>query len=868
VLDALPMAVVVVDGAYRIRRWNTAAETLYGRTRTEVMDASMLEVLFDRDDRPAAAARFAVVAGGGRWEGDCRVRGRDGALLVSSFRLVATGESSFAWIATDVTDQGLAEQERMVLLSAEHAARATAEEALGLVEAIVSSAPVAIAVFDTELRYVRVNDAYAELSGVVAADHIGGRLGEVVPVQDEVRADLHRVATTGRTILGRQVSVTGPGATTLRYFTVSYFPVRGASGALVGAGLAAVEISELKRAEAERSALLDRAEKAQRRLSVLATASAVLTSTMDLHELLGRLARVLTPAAADWCIIELFGERGQVEHLAVSHRDRVAADRLEALLRAGPSAAGAETAPAGDPGAAAGDPAAPGGDPTPSLARLVAELGLPGPPRLRSGRPGAGDGGPGGGGSSVVAPIESRGQTLGVLILATDGRPALGGEDLDLALELAHRAALAVGNARAYEQERRVAETLQRALLPTRAPAVAGLDLGVRYVAATDGASVGGDWYDVLPFDHGRTGLVVGDVIGHDISASTAMGQLRSALRAYAYEEHSSPAATLGRLDRVWDSLGLTYATCTFGVFDADASEFRWSNAGHPPPLLVRAGRASLLDEGTGVWLGVTSGAVIGEATVVLEPGDLLVMYTDGLVERRGESLDAGLARLGATAERVVDGTAALGGVEGFCDALLTAMVPATAAREDDVAILVARIPHVRRREGTVRLTLAPDLQAAARARRFTAEALRAAGWQDRIDVATLLVSELVTNAVRHADGQCTLVITSGESSVEVATRPCRASVKRRPSTRAVGDSSWSPPSRPRGASGGADRERRCGSRWTPWRAHPAQASVTGRAERAPIGSDLRPCRRRADRATMGQSPRERGRPWQVTAGS
>jgi PAS domain S-box-containing protein len=677
---------------------------------------------------------------GRSWEGDFRVRRRDGALLVSSFRLAPAGAgSSLAWLATDGLDQGLAEQERSVLLSAERAARSTAEEALGLVEAIFTSAPVGIAVFDLDLRYVRVNDAYAELSGVSAADHIGGQLGDVLPLQADVAADLRRVVTTGRTILGRDVElVTDAGGNDQRSFNVSYFPVRSTAGALVGAGLTLVEVTEAKRAEAERAALLRTAEAAHQRLSILATASTVLTTTMELEELLARLTRVLTPMAADWCVIELVGRDGRVEHVAVSHRSRHAAQDLAADLRATPVAVGGE-------------------GPIAQVLRS-GQARLVGPeavPELAARFPLH---------SSVIVPIESRGRVLGVLILATEGERALDDDDLDLAVEIAHRAALALGNARAFQQEHEIAENLQRALLPTTVPAVPGLELAVRYVAATDGASVGGDWYDVLAFDDGTTGIVVGDVVGHDIAASTSMGQLRSAIRIYAWEEHARPAAALARVDRLFDKLGLAYATCMFGVLDLATSTFRWSNAGHPPPLLLREGTATFLTEGSGVLLGVTAGAGMEEATTDLRDGDVLVLYTDGLVERRDESLQTGLSRLAAAAQ-----SAGASNAEVLCEALLEALVPASATRDDDLAILVARVDCQAPAPGVHRLAFEPVASSAALTRGFTAGVLEGAGWREHVDTAVLLVSELVTNAIRHAKGPCYLVVTFDGDTVELA---------------------------------------------------------------------------------------------------
>jgi PAS domain S-box-containing protein len=750
-LDALPVAVVLIDPAGWISGWNRAAEVLYGHLRAEVEGSAALDVLFEDDDRAAAAELIASVTPGGGWDGDFRVRRSDGALLVSSFRLAPVGATrSLAWIATDGMDQGLAEQERSVLLSAERAARATAEEALGLVEAILTSAPVGIAVFDLQLRYVRVNEAYAALTGLAVEDHAGRQLGDVVPLQAGVAADLRRVVTTGRTILGRAVEmVTEADPGTLRAFTVSYFPVRAAAGTLVGAGLTLVEITEAKRAEAERVGLLRLAEAAHQRLSILATASTVLTTTMELDELLTRLTRVLTPVAADWCVIELLGRHGGLEHVAVSNRSPSAAAQLAATLRSAPIAldgggAVAEVLRTGQarlarPGAMAD-----------VLQHAAADRGRPDLAREFALN------------SSVIVPIETRGEVLGVLILSTEGDRQLDDDDLDLAVEIAHRAALAVGNARTYQQEHQIAETLQRALLPATVPVVPGLDVAVRYVAATDGASVGGDWYDVLAFEDDTTGIVIGDVVGHDIAASTSMGQLRTALRIYAWEEQGAPASALARVDRLVDGLGLGCATCILGVLDLDASSFRWSNAGHPPPLLLRAGQATFLHDGNGVLLGATGGAGVREATADLREGDVLILYTDGLVERRGESLQDGLDRLAGAAT-----AAATDDAEVLCESLLDALVPATASRDDDVAILVARVRPQVGRPGVHRLAFEPKPESAGLTRGFTAGVLQGAGWAEQVDTAVLLVSELVTNAIRHARGPCALVVSFDGDAVE-----------------------------------------------------------------------------------------------------
>ena len=754
VIETLPLAVVLIDGSGAIAGLNHAAEILYGNHRDDVVGRPAVDVLFEPDDHDAVVALLARVAEGDSWDGDFRVRRSDEVLLVSSFRASAIADTgAVAWIATDGMDQGLAEQERAILHSAEHAARKMAEDALGLVEAIITSSPVGMAVFDLDLRYVRVNDAFAALSGIPAEEHIGGRIGEVIPLPPQVGADLRRVVTTGRTILGRQVEIDAwddhPSAR--QHLSVSYFPVRSTTGALVGAGASVVDVTEAKRAEAERAELLRQAESAQQRLAILATASTVLTTTMELDELLARLARVLAPGVADWCIIQLFGHDGTSEHVTVSHRDAGRAAELAGFLRSHPLAR---------------DGSGPIADVLRSgVARMLRSDDL-----AAGLRASAGDRGRSALAddfelqSAVVVPIEAHGAMLGALVLSTETRRVLDDDDLDLAVEVAHRAALALENARAFQQEHQIAESLQRAMLPVSIPIVPGIDIAVRYVAATDGASVGGDWYDVIAFDDDELGLVVGDVVGHDLAASATMGQLRSALLAYACEAHHHPADALARVDRVFDTLGMTYATCVFAVLERSTSTLRWSNAGHPPPLLLRGGRATYLAEPSGIMLGVTRGQGCEEAELRVEDGDVIVLYTDGLVERRGESVADGLDRL-ARAVRRIDATDA----ETLCDALLAELLPPTATRADDVALLVARVvPSI---AGPVahRLDLADAPESAIVARGFTAGVLDHAGWGEQVDTAALLVSELVTNAIKHGKPPCALSIRFTDAEVEIS---------------------------------------------------------------------------------------------------
>src|SRR5439155_22011454 len=203
-------------------------------------------------------------------------------------------------------------------------------------------------------------------------------------------------------------------------------------------------------------------------------------------------------------------------------------------------------------------------------------------------------------------------------------------------------------------REHRIAETLQRSLLPELLPEIPGVVLAARYVPATREAEVGGDWYDVVPLPDGRLGVAIGDVAGHGLRAASTMGQLRMALRAYAIESES-PGEVLARMQQLVRALGLPdMATVVYLVFDPDSGLVVFSNAGHPPPLVItQDGVASFLEEGLAPPLGTMPHAEHAEATSRLVPGSTLLLFTDGLVERRGSSLREGLERLRQTAAGV-----------------------------------------------------------------------------------------------------------------------------------------------------------------------------------------------------------------------
>jgi anti-anti-sigma factor len=301
-------------------------------------------------------------------------------------------------------------------------------------------------------------------------------------------------------------------------------------------------------------------------------------------------------------------------------------------------------------------------------------------------------------------------------------------------------------------QERRLGEAqalarvLQRSLLPERLPDIPGVALAGRYLPGSAGLEVGGDWYDVFVLPGGRVALTIGDVVGRGLGAATAMGQLRTALRAYALDG-SSPAAVLERLSGLVRELDVAQmATLVYAVLDPETRRLRFASAGHPPALLAGPlGAARFLEEGRSPPLGVT-GSVPREAEVVLEPGATLLLYTDGLVEKRGQSIDTGMEAL----RQLVAGHD--GDLDSLCDdRILEALQPAAPA--DDVALLALRLVPVA--AGTeLRLNLPAEPGVLASLRRSLRQWLGGLGaTPDEVHDLVLACDEAATNVVEHAYG-------------------------------------------------------------------------------------------------------------------
>ncbi len=279
--------------------------------------------------------------------------------------------------------------------------------------------------------------------------------------------------------------------------------------------------------------------------------------------------------------------------------------------------------------------------------------------------------------SSLAVPVLDRGTLLGVLWLVSDsGRRRYTDEDLSTAAEIGARLAAALGNAARFEHERDVAATLQRVMLPDRLPSSDGLRLSAAYLAATQGLSVGGDWYDALRLPDGRIALVVGDVAGHGLDAAAEMGALRTAVRAYLMV--GGPAETVAALRRLVRTTnpGVT-GTVLVSVLDPATGALTICNAGSPPPLLVMSEGARPLAIGRSPMLGVEADDV--EEQMTLDAGASLVIYTDGAVETRGGRIADGIERLAALVSdaRLLTAESILAGL-------------AERPLEDDVCILVA----------------------------------------------------------------------------------------------------------------------------------------------------------------------------------
>ncbi|WP_380172121.1 SpoIIE family protein phosphatase [Kineococcus sp. DHX-1] len=446
-----------------------------------------------------------------------------------------------------------------------------------------------------------------------------------------------------------------------------------------GEGTSVLLLPAAARREAEEAA-----QRARTQVQVLTRVGSHLSGTLDAETAVSRLSGILVPVLGDWCIVSVVEGQSTLRDVGCQHADPTRQDLLEAYQGQRMRALVGHN-PGGPPfileAVRTGRPVT---LPTPAVATIQQLVG-PGPAReaVTALDPE----------HVVVLPLRARGRTVGLVTLARDhGRRPFDPEDLATISGVAERAALALDTARLYGQQQRIAEGLQRDLLtpPAQSP---HWQTAVRYRPAARVAQVGGDWYDAFHQPDGTTTLVIGDVVGHDTAAAAAMGQLRNLLRGIAFAAPDGPAALLRRLDAAVAGLGVgTLATVLVGRLQPrpDGVVLEFSSAGHPAPVVLQRGGTAVPlvvaegSEGPDLLLGIDPTTPRHDGEVVLRPGDTVLFHTDGLVERRDQSLDEGTTLLLAAIERNAHRD-----LEDLCDAVLDEMLPERP--EDDVAVVAVR---------------------------------------------------------------------------------------------------------------------------------------------------------------------------------
>ncbi|MGW0941753.1 SpoIIE family protein phosphatase [Streptomyces sp. NPDC002623] len=362
-----------------------------------------------------------------------------------------------------------------------------------------------------------------------------------------------------------------------------------------------------------------------------------------------------------------------------------------------------------------------------------------------------------GGQRAVLAPLRGRRRVIGAAVfLRRPERIPFENDDLLVAAQLATHSALGIDKAVLYDREAYIADELQRTMLPETLPRPTGVRLASRYLPAAETARVGGDWYDAIPLPGSRVALVVGDVMGHSMTSAAIMGQLRTTAQTLAGLD-LPPQEVLHHLDEQAQRLGTDrMATCLYAVYDPVSHRITIANAGHPPPVLLHlGGHAEVLRVPPGAPIGV--GGVDFEAVELDAPaGATLLLYTDGLVESRLRDVATGIEQL----REKLAATAQLTGpdhpppLEALCDEVLDMLGPGD--RDDDIALLAARFDGIAPSD-VAYWFLEPEDAAPGRARRLARRALSRWGMEDMTDSVELLVSEVVTNAVRYATRPVTL---------------------------------------------------------------------------------------------------------------
>ncbi|MEV8388358.1 MULTISPECIES: SpoIIE family protein phosphatase [unclassified Streptomyces] len=735
--DEAATAKAVIDARGTVTEWSEGAHRLLGHRPSEIVGRPAAALLADGATArsrtgaldPAALDPAALPD---RWSGTVTLLHRNGERL--DVRLLAHRRT---------TDTGATDW----LLVSPLARTCTGQDSDGpqLSEVEFMQSPCAMSIYDTRLRLRHVSEDMESLIGLPGDDVRGLRLPEAMPAPevDNIERHMLRVLETGEPE-HLESSLRLPGHEREFAWAISIAPLWDAEGRKSGVAAAVHDRT--------------RQNRAQQRLLLVNEASTRIGSALDVVSTARELADVAVPALADFVTVDLLPEdpRGGAEHFTGPRPGQVRLRRvaLRSVLEGAPEA----VVEVGD---TAYYP-----DSSPPAEALFLQRGVMrkvtdssvarwetmDPRRAAKMRAFRFH-------SHMAVPLRARGTILGVATFSRHRSPApFELDDLLLAEEITARAAVCIDNARRYTRERDTALALQRSLLPRALPEHAAVEFAFRYLPADSGAGVGGDWFDVIPLSSSRVALVVGDVVGHGVQASATMGRLRTAVRTLA-DVDLPPDELLTHLDDLVNHLsaeasggqapgaaaegaGDVGATCIYAVYDPVSRRCSLARAGHPQPAMVTPdGTVSFLDLPAGAPLGL--GTLPFESVEVeLREGSVLVLFTNGLVESRERGLDESFAALRTALSHP---SAPL---EDTCDNVLKALLSGRPA--DDVALLLARTRALDASQ-VATWELDCDPAGVAQARRDVAGQLAAWGLEDAVFTTELVVSELVTNAIRYA---------------------------------------------------------------------------------------------------------------------
>lgn len=746
-----------------VNQWSLRAEHLFGIPADRAVGMDPIEAFIDPRHRERGMRKMAEILDGREWTGVVPFRMPRGVEGECGHEGLAE-----VYVMPTRTEEG---EKAAVCIVVDVRTLRTIETDLAASQAIFSQSPFGFLLIDPDLRVRRANQRFASIFGGTPDDHRGKGVHDYLQrgEAERVAATLRRVLETGNSITDMHVTGFVPGSDERRHWSVNLYRVHSGSGRPIGVAWLGTDITARRAAAREAAA-------ARRNLALLNEAGARIGNSLDLETTARQLLDVVVPGFCDLATVDLY--QGL---LAGDETPPGLADGSAELRRVAFASAVSDA-----PFAGTGVPVAVG-------AVHHYPFNSPCADALRTARPQNVPGEDGGLVQSTLAvPMVAHDTVVGLVQFArTKGSEPFGDRDRDLAVELAARAAVCIDNARLYRREHERALILQRSLLPPGDPEASGLDIACRYLPGTVNtgrpSEVGGDWFDVIELPGHRTALVVGDVMGRGLRAAVAMGELRTAVRTLAQLD-LEPAEVLSQLDEIARGLGapggvqqatraarrpreadlseVYLATCVYAVYDSVTRRCTFANAGHLPPVLVEPGEPALmLDVPPGMPLGV-GGEPFEEVEVELPEGALLALYTDGLVESRDHPLDEGLqAFVSALSDPAHPSpghhpsTTALRAdssqyLEDVCDHVLNTLD--THHGEDDIALLMARVQGLPT-DSVGDWTLPREPRSVGRAREYARAQLLAWDMEPLVDTTELLVSELVTNALRYGEGEIRL---------------------------------------------------------------------------------------------------------------